>query len=171
MLSRREKILINLLLWIVLFVAFGLFLFTEARGRVGRGEKIALMEAQIARLNIRIPDRELLESRRNRTALELSEEKKRFYHFDEIDPYSFGAAIRDLIVSEGLTIIRYRTIDAQDNPMLEFVVSGDTHDFFSFLKLVSISEKNWYIPFLSVKAETLESRVHAVFRITYATIG
>jgi hypothetical protein len=100
----------------------------------------------------------------------IDELEDRYYQESEMDPYKFGILIKDLLTSKGLTISKYQTIDTKDLILLEFSVIGDALGFSEFLESVSLSDKYWSIPYLTINANNRNGRIQAVFRITYGMI-
>ena len=170
MLSNREKLLLNILFWIAVASALGILLFLEMEKNSDIQEKIGLMEEQLKKYSIKAEDEEKLKAKKERLFNDFEKELVKFYTSKEIDPYRFGIIIRNYLVSGGLEIQRYRTLDVGGGTLLEFSVSGEALTFLSFLEKVSKSEKYWTVSFVSIDSRERQGKVNAVFRIAYETI-
>lgn len=170
MLSKREKLLLNVLFWIVVAAGLGILFFLEMEKNIDVQEKIGLMEEQIEKYSMKTADEEKLKAKKGRLSEELKKEWVKFYDGKEIDPYRFGIIIRNNLVSGGLEIKRYQTLEVGGSTWLEFSVSGEALAFFSFLEKVSNSEKYWTVSFVSIDSREGQGRINAVFRISYETI-
>jgi hypothetical protein len=165
MLSRLERILLNVLLWV--FLAAGgsvLFLSQIQRSRELAG-KAVLLRNQLQHLATSPGDITELEPRKQQLQSALEAMRKKYFEPGEMDPYRFALLVRNLLVSNHLAINRYQTLDTGQRTLLEFSVAGDSLDFVQFLQQVSGAEKYWSVPFLSLSAT--DGRVQSVFRITY----
>ena len=165
--NKREKILLNILLWTVVITFSGIFFLFEVNKKADLDERIELLEEQLKRYRIKMPDQKDLIFQRDNLSIELAELKHRFYIEQDIDTYRFGIIIHDLLVASGLEINRYQTIEAGKNTFLEFSVKGNALDFISFLKSVSLSDKYWYIPYISINSRSVNGVINSVFRIGY----
>jgi hypothetical protein len=171
MLSRRERVLIHILVWTCLAAAAGLFVYREAGRQVDIRRRVALMEEQLVKFTRRIPDAGQLAGRKERLRQELEEERKMFYAGAQMDPYRFGIIVRDLVAAQGLQIDRYQTMEIGGRTLLEFSVRGDALGFLAFLRRASLSDHYWSIPFVSINARGGGGVVQSVFRIHYEQIG
>ncbi len=168
--SKREKLLLNVLLWIVITAILGVLFFIEKERKDELESKIGLMEGQIQKFSTRAADEGQLEVQKERLIAVLEEEKRRFYKTREMDPYRFGIIIRDLLVSNNLVIKRYQTLEIGESMVLEFSVTGDGLDYTRFLESLSSAEKYWSVSFLSINARGGGGEVSSVFRVSYETI-
>lgn len=134
-------------------------------------DNIWYVENQIQEIINRVPAEEELLARKNRTLEELSREKEKFYLREELDPYQYSIIIRKLLISNGMNIKRYQTVEVKDITYLEYSVVGDALGFVEFIKNVSSSDKYWNIPYLSIDARKGDDNINSLFRITYETIG
>ena len=170
MLNKRERIMVNILLWFSILVLIALYVFLTGEKYYELHTEIGKMEKQIQNFKSKIPSRTSLSSQKESLTTEINSEIQRLYLTDETDTYEFGDTIRELLVKEKLLISRYQTIEISEKIYHEFSVSGDKRAFFSFLRAVSQSTKYWTIPSLTVN--TIDSdTVNVVFRITYETIA
>jgi hypothetical protein len=167
MLNKREKILLNILLWTVVITFLGIYLLLEINVKAALQERIELVEKQLKRYRVKMPDENELIFKRDNRSEELSEVKYRFYIEQDIDTYRFGIIIHDLLVSSGLEINRYQTIEVGKNTFLEFSVRGNALGFISFLKSVSLSDKYWHISYVSINSRSGNGAINSVFRIGY----
>lgn len=171
MLNKRERLLLNVLVWVAIAAVFGVFTFFEGMKRIELRERIALIEEQMRRLQVKLPSRAELSETKKHLQVELKGLQSRFYLEEQMDPYQFGSVIRELLVHEGLSIKRYQTLEVGEDTLLEFSVSGDALGFFRFLEKISRSEKFWSVPFVSINARGGAGRIDSVVRIGYETIG
>ena len=167
MLNKREKILLNILLWTVVITFLGIFYLLEISKRADLQERIGLIEEQLKRFRIKMPDENELIFKRSDPYKELAELKHRFYFEQDIDTYRFGIIIHDLLVSGGIEINRYQTMEVGKNTFLEFSVRGNALGFISFLESVSLSDKYWHIPYVSINSRSGNGVIDSVFRIGY----
>jgi len=167
MLNKRKRILLNILLWTVVIAFLGIFFFLEINRKADLQERIALSEEQLKRFRIRMPDENELIFKRDDLYKELAELKHRFYFEQDIDTYRFGIIIHDLLVANGLEINRYQTMEVGKNAFLEFSVRGNALGFALFLKSVSLSDKYWHIPYVSINSRSGNGVINSVFRIGY----
>ena len=165
--NKREKILLHILLWTVVITFLGIFLLLEINKKADLQERTELVEKQLKRYRVKIPDGNELIFKRDNLSEELAELKYRFYIEQDIDTYRFGIIIHDLLVSSGLEINRYQTIEVGKNTFLEFSVRGNALGFISFLKSVSLSDKYWHIPYVSINSRSGNGAINSVFRIGY----
>ncbi len=168
--SRREKVLLNVLLWVVAAAILGVLAWLELEKSAETRGQAAVMEEQIRRFSERAGDETELEGRRQRLVQALEAERQRFYGAGEMDTYGFGIIIRDLLVAGGLEISRYQTVEVGQSTYLEFSVAGSALELARFLQRVSASEKYWSVPFLSISNRSADGNVQSVFRITYEKI-
>jgi len=166
-LNKRERMLLNILLWTVVITFLGIFYLLEINKKADLQERIGLLEEQLKRFRITMPDENELIFKRDDLYKELAELKHRFYFEQDIDTYRFGIIIYDLLVSSGLEINRYETMDVGKNTLLEFSVRGNALGFISFLKSVSLSDKYWHIPYVSINSRSGNGVINSVFRIGY----
>lgn len=168
--SRREKLLVNALLWTAILVAAGLFGYLTLERRSAARERIGALEQQLAKLPSRGGDPAALDSRREALAERLAREQSRFYGPEEMDPYRFGALVRDLVIGEQLAIDRYQTVEVGDRTLLEFSLRGGSLGLMGFLQEVSLSPRYWEVSFLSISARAGTGAIQSVLRIGYETL-
>ncbi len=169
MLSRRETLLLHVLVWAVVAAAAGIGFYLQLERRAEARQKIAALSQQVGKFGARAADQESLSRQKEQLARELELDRGRYYTAQEMDPYRFGIIIRDLLRRDGLEISRYQTQEAMGENLLEFAVSGDALGLARFLQRVSQSPKLWSVPFLSVTAGQ-RGKIQAVFRIGYESI-
>lgn len=165
--NKRERILLNVLLWTVVVAFIGVFFFLEVNKKADLQERIELVEEQLKRFRVKMPDENKLVLKRDNLSKELAELTHRFYSEQDIDTYGFGIIIHDLLVSSGLEINRYQTMEVGKNIFLEFSAKGNALGFISFLKSVSLSDKYWHIPYISINSRSGNGVINSVFRIGY----
>jgi hypothetical protein len=129
----------------------------------------AALEERIRGLARALPVESDLVARRQRLQDELEGIKSRFYGAEEMNPYGFGALIRDRLAATGMDIARYQVLDAKGRTWLEFAASGPATAFVRFLGEVTASGTYWAIPSLSVVTHAASGSVEVVFRIGYET--
>jgi len=166
-LNKREKILLHILLWTAVTAFLGIFCLFEINKKADLQERIELLEEQLKKYRIKIPDENELIFQKDNLSKELAELKHKFYIEQDIDTYRFGIIIRDLLVASGLGINRYQTMESGENIFLEFSVKGNTLGFISFLKSVYSSDKYWHIPYISINTRSGNGVIDSVFRIGY----
>ena len=171
MLSRRERALVHVLLWTAAAAALVLFGYSRISGRAEASNSIARMEQQLLGFEQRGGSASDLNRCKQKLEAELAGLRSRFYGEGEMDLYGFGASVRDLLLSSGLAISRYQTLETGGRTYLEFAVSGSAHALVSFLLEVSGRSKYWSIPYLSVNARGGGASVQALFRIGYEQIA
>lgn len=170
MLSRRERLLLSVLAWVLIAAAAGVgfSLQLERRSDALRGSR--RLSGQLEELDRRSADPQSLALRKLELTRALEREESRRYTAGEMDPYRFGLLIRDLLLQEGLEIRRYQTQEAKGGNLLEFAVSGSALGLACFLEKVLESRKLWTVPFLSISAGE-GGKAQAVFRIGYESIA
>jgi hypothetical protein len=169
MLSKREALLLHVLVWAVAAAACGIGFYLQLERRAEARRQVAALREQVGRFGARANDQQSLSRRKEQLARELEQDRGRYYTAQEMDPYRFGIIIRDLLRRDGLEISRYQTQEVMGENLLEFAVSGDALRLARFLQRVSQSPKLWSVPFLSVTAGQ-RGRIQAVFRIGYESI-
>jgi hypothetical protein len=169
MLSKREVLLLHVLLWAVAAAVAGIGFYLQLERRADARQKIAALREQVGKFGARAADQETLSRQKEQLARELERDQGRYYADQEMDPYRFGIIIRDLLLRDGLAISRYQTQEVMGENLLEFAVSGSALGLARFLQRVSESPKRWSVPFLSISAGE-RGRVQAVFRIGYESI-
>jgi len=70
-------------------------------------------------------------------------------------------------VANGLEINRYQTMEVGKNAFLEFSVRGNALGFALFLKSVSLSDKYWHLPSVSINSRSGNGVINSVIRIGY----
>lgn len=161
--NRDRKILLIILFFtILLSVSFVNFtIVTEKREQILLRTKLINQKIQ-----------KLKENRGNISTEELlfykdymENEKKKFFRGDETDPYKFGIDIKESLEKEHLNIRSYRTIESEEEYLLEFSISGSSYDFFNFLKKLYDRDLNYSFPYFAVKNE--KNGINVTFRIGY----
>lgn len=168
--SRREKLLLNILLWIVAAVVLGFLAAATLEKRAGLREKIDRLEKQMPQFSAHVASEARLRARKEQLQAELEVERSHYYEVGQMDPYRFGILVRELLVKNRLRIERYQTLEVGRQILLEFSVEGSALDLMKFLEAASTSGKHWSMPFLSINAQRGGSAVEAVFRIGYETL-
>lgn len=168
--SRRERRLLALLAGAVVVaaaaVAFGLG--TERlRAAQAQAEKL---RAGIAGLQKALPSEAGSASWMESRGAELSALRSRFYPPAEMNPYSFGALVKDRLTALGMGVVRYQVVEVQGRKDLEFSVTGPVRSLVLFLKGVSEAEKFSSIPSLTLTVREGTDVADAVFRIGYETL-
>jgi hypothetical protein len=166
-LSRRERLLLFVLGWALAIAAaaVGVTLITErAAGLAG---DIEAMEKQLGELQAQIAAGTGTSLDLDRMEQQIAGLRDRFYRKGEMDPYTFGVMIRDLLLETGLSIRRYQTVEVRGTTLLEFSIQGDARALMRFLRKVSNAPKQWTVSFLSIRAPREAGTVQAVFRIGY----
>jgi hypothetical protein len=133
----------------------------EARGRVTRNEaRVSILQQALA------PEPDLI---RERDGLkeEVARRLTRYYAMDSLTPYTFGTLVKKRLQSAGMTVARYQIMDLKGRSFLEFSLSGSARGFLQFLNDVSLQDKYWVIPSLTVNARQGSDIVDVVFRIGY----
>jgi len=166
MLSKRETLLLHVLVWAVVAAAAGIGFYLQLERRAEARQKIAALREQVGKFGARAADQEALNRQKEQLSRELELDRGRYYTAQEMDPYRFGIIIRDLLRRDGLEISRYQTQEVMGENLLEFAVSGNALGLTRFLQKVSQSPKRWSVPFLSVTAGQ-RGKIQAVFRIGY----
>jgi len=169
MLSRRERLLLNVLAWVLIAAAAGVGFSLQLERRSDALRGIGRVSGQLEELDRRTADPQSLAHRKLELTRALVREESRRYAAGEMDPYRFGILIRDLLLQEGLEIRRYQTQEAKGGNLLEFAVSGSALGLARFLEKVSESPKLWTVPFLSISAGE-GGKAQAVLRIGYESI-
>ncbi len=169
MLSKRETLLLHVLVWAVVAAAAGIGFYLQLERRAEARQKVATLREQVGKFGARAADQESLSRQKEQLSRELEQDRGRYYTAQEMDPYRFGIIIRDLLRRDGLEISRYQTQEVMGENLLEFAVSGNAPGLTRFLQRVSQSPKRWSVPFLSVTAGQ-RGKVQAVFRIGYESI-
>ncbi len=170
MLSKRETLLLHVLIWVVGAAAFGIGLYLQLERRAEAVQKIGVLAEQMNKLEARAADEDGLRRQKQELVRSLEQDQGRYYTAQEMDPYRFGIIIRELLLRDGLAISRYQTQEVMGRNLLEFAVSGSALGLARFLQRVSESPRHWSVPFLSISAGE-RGRVQAVFRIGYESIN
>jgi len=168
-LSKRETLLLHVLLWVVGAAAAGIGFYLQLERRAEAATRIGALTEQMSKFQTRAMDEEDLRRQREELARGLEQGQRRYYAAQEMDPYRFGIIIRDLLLRDGLAISRYQTQEVAGENLLEFAVSGSAIGLARFLQRVSQSPRQWSVPFLSISAGE-RGRVQAVFRIGYESL-
>jgi nitrate/nitrite-specific signal transduction histidine kinase len=169
MLSKREILLLHVLVWVVVAAAAGIGFYLQLERRADAVQKIGALREQMSKFGARAADQEALSRQKEQLGRELERDQGRYYAAQEMDPYRFGIIIRELLLRDGLAISRYQTQEVMGQNLLEFAVSGNALGLARFLQRVSESPKRWSVPFLSISAGE-RGRVQAVFRVGYESI-
>ena len=127
-------------------------------------------EAEVRKLQQPLPAEARIRAARDSFRNDLANRAAHFYAVDEINPYSFGAAVKGRLSSLGMTVVRYQVIDLKGRSWLEFSVTGSARAFIIFLRDVSRGQKYWSIPSLSLTIREGTDTVDAFFRIGYEVI-
>ena len=170
MLSKRERLLVHVMVWVLVAAAAGVGLFLQLERRADVRKKVRVITEQMGKFGARASDEGGLARQKQELSQALARDKDRFYTAQEMDPYRFGIIIRDLLVREGLEIGRYQTLEGPGDNLLEFAVSGQALGLARFMQKVSGSPKRWLMPFLSISAQGGKGKVQAVFRIGYEKV-
>jgi len=168
--SRREKLLLNILAWIVALVVLGFLSAAVLEKRAGLREKIDRLEKQIPQFSAQLSSEASLRARKESLQAELVAERGHYYEAGRMDPYRFGILVREILVKNRLRIERYQTLEVGKQILLEFSVEGSGPDFMKFLQAVSLSAKHWSMPFLSINARSGAGALKAIFRIGYESL-
>lgn len=167
MLSRREKALLAALFWTAAASAAGLSVYMAGERRAATAERTRLAEREITALSARLRAGEGSQAGPADLEARIADARGRLYGPGEIDPYRFGIIIRDLLLSEGLAIARYQTVEQGSATVLEFSVEGSARALAGFLDRVCRAPKWWTVSFLSVRTAGGDGAVQAVLRISY----
>jgi len=170
MLSKREVLLVHVLVWVVVAAAAGVGMYLQLERKADVQKKTRTMSEQMGKFGARAADESELTRQKQELSQVLARDKGSFYTAQEMDPYRFGIIIRDLLVRDGLEIGRYQTLEGPGDNLLEFSVTGDALGLARFLQKVSGSPKRWLMPFLSISSQEGKGKVQAVFRIGYEKI-
>ncbi len=168
--DKKTRRLLVLLAAVAALAALGIsFMLGAERLRAAR-VKAAEYEKQIARLEQSLPPESEILALRDRLQKELKDRNNRFYRPEDMNPYSFGTLIKKLLVSHGMSVIRYQVIELKGASSLEFTVSGPALSLIRFLKEVSESEKYWTVSSLALTMRSGTGVMDAVFRIGYEVL-
>lgn len=170
MLSKRERQLITILLWVIMACGFGVVTFLQVLRSSETTHRIEALEQRISRLSAPSASEPALIERAQRLGAELEGERSRFYPPDAMNPYRFGTLIQKLLDTHRLSTNRYQTIEAGGVTLLEFSVRGDALAFMNFLRDLSQSEKYRVMPYLAMDAQAGKGEIAAVFRVRYEVL-
>ena len=131
----------------------------------------ALWEARVRKLQQSLPAESRMTAARDMLEKDLAERAAYFYAAGEINPWSFGAAVKGRLSALGMTVVRYQVIDLKGRSWLEFSVTGSARAFILFLRDVSRGQKYWSIPSLSLTIREGTGTIDAFFRIGYEVIN
>ena len=168
--SKRERVLLYILAWVVIVVAFGIYFYFKTEEMASLQQKTDMLERQMQKVTVKSPDSEDLQVRKDTLVNQIQIEKEKYYHRDDIDPYQFSIVIRNLLSTNGLTIKKYQTIELTDYTSLEFSIAGGVLELIEFLKAVSYADKHWNMSFLTLDARKGDGTVDTIFRINYETL-
>ena len=128
-------------------------------------------EAKVRKLQQPLPAEARIRATRDSLEKDLAAGSAHFYAADEINPYSFGAAVKGRLSALGMTVVRYQVIDLKGRSWLEFSVTGSARALIVFLRDVSRGQKYWSIPSLSLTIREGTGTIDAFFRIGYEVIN
>ena len=127
-------------------------------------------EAEVRKLQQPLPAEARIRAARDSFRNDLANRAAHFYAANEINPYSFGAAVKGRLSALGMTVVRYQVIDLKGRSWLEFSVTGSARALIVFLRDVSRKQKYWSIPSLSLMMREGSDIVELSFRIGYEVI-
>jgi hypothetical protein len=166
MLSKREKRLLLILVW----VFAGCLLLTVVLIRSAQmgesGKNIAEYEAELQRFQLIQPNKEELTRYFADLTAEIEREQVRFYKPGEMDLTQFGKRIHKLLADYHLAFSRFQRTDDKGSRFIEVSISGSAWNFSRFIKRVFESEKYWSMPYLTL-ANKGRNAISATFRINY----
>lgn len=168
--TRRESLMVRALAVVLAVAAAGTAFALQVQRRAETRGRIATMEGELVKLRGRGADIAALRGQRDLLSAERSRELSRIDRGGIMDAYHFGTIVRSLLMSEGLEIGRYRTLESSGRTYLEFTVSGSAPGMARFLQRVTDSEHVWVMPVLSIDAHDGSGALRSVFRIGYETI-
>ena len=126
--------------------------------------------AKVQKLQQSLPAEARIRATRDSLEKDLASRAAHFYAADEINAYSFGAAVKGRLSALGMTVVRYQVIDLKGRSWLEFSVTGSARALIVFLRDVSRGQKYWSIPSLSLTMRESSDIVDVSFRIGYEVI-
>ena len=88
----------------------------------------------------------------------------------EVDPATFGLALKQSLMSHGLTVDSYKITDDEGRATLELAVSGDSGAFVEFLYRVAESDRYLAVNYLSINALEGRGKIRAILRISYSIL-
>jgi hypothetical protein len=164
---RRRRALLFSLLWVVIGagIVFAVTLYSDVRREIStssasKAEQIEEMERLLSAGRVREGEIPILEQR-------LHSRSTRLYRPGEMDVFSFGLAVCEVLGAAGVEVKRYVTVDS-GRPTLEFAVSGSPQSIIQVLEVYDRWPKCVWLPFVSLHA--FSGRVEGTFRISYETI-
>lgn len=171
MLNKREKILANILAWMIIFAFFWLYYSFNYSDNAKIKEEILKLEQRINESPDKLPNTEELIARQDILRNKLEEYKNKFYTTGEIDLNTFSTLIWNKLVDEGISIEQFAPADSSSGLYSEFTVKADAVNFLSFLKKVYEGDKYWDISFLSIKSAGSGGNIEVNFKIGYEIIN
>jgi len=169
-LSKRERVLLHVLIAIFTLVAVGFYFTIKTEQMISLQQKIDMLERRMQKVTVNSPDGKNLQEKKALLSDRIRIENEKYYHRDDMDPYQFSIVIRNLLSANELSIKKYQTIEFTDHTSLEFSISGSVLGLIEFLKAVSSADKYWNISFLTLDARKGDGVVDAIFRIHYETV-
>ncbi len=170
MTASANRLLLKILLPVLLVVAAGILLGVKTRRLLVFESRLADTKEELARFGSRTADRDDI----NRLVVELEEaieqERSRFFRVGEVDSASFGLALKQTLLSHGLTVDSYKITDDEGRASLELAVSGESAAFVEFLYHVAESDRYLAVSYLSINALEGRGKIRAILRISYAIL-
>ena len=170
MTASANRLLLRILLPLLLVVAAGILLGVKTRRLLVFESRLADTKEELARFGSRTADRDDI----NRLVVELEEaieqERSRFFRVGEVDSASFGLALKQTLLSHGLTVDSYKITDDEGRASLELAVSGESAAFVEFLYHVAESDRYLAVSYLSINALEGRGKIRAILRISYAIL-
>jgi hypothetical protein len=168
MVDRRTRVLLLSLSAVIMASAAAVFLQRGMERLAAAREKAHSLQRGIGALARQDPWEEDLAARIAGLDDELVRARARFYSDGEVTPWSFGAAVRNELISLGLRVRRYEIEGGGGQVLFRVSLSGSARQLMTFLRSVSESEKYRRIESFSLTAPEGAESVEADFRIGYA---
>lgn len=171
MVARRLRALLVLLASAVAVVGVAIAA-GEGFGRLAAAREAgSSLEARIERLRRAASTEGAVAAARERIAAEVAAKRARLYASGEMNPYSFADLVKNRLASLGISVLRYRVVEADEAPVVEFIASGGIRSFIEFFREASRSAKAWTVSSLALSMREGSDRADATFRIGYAIDG
>ncbi len=170
MTASAKRLLLRILLPVLLVVAAGILLGLKTRRLLVFESRFVDTKEELARFASQTADHDDI----NRKVLELEEtieqERSRFFRVGEVDPAAFGLALKQTLLSHGLTVDSYKITEDEGRASLELAVSGDSGAFVEFLYRVAKSDRYLAVNYLSINALEGRGEIRAILRISYSIL-
>jgi len=168
MTASAKRFLLRILLPVLLVVAAGILLGIKTRRLLVFESRLADTKEELARFASQTAGHGEIERKVLELEQALEQDRSRFFRVGEVDPATFGLALKQTLLSHGLTVESYKITDDEGRATLELAVSGYSGAFVEFLYRVAESDRYYAVNYLSINALKGRGKIRAILRISYS---